>query len=745
MTRSASGKMPGDKSRPSKRPERLKATLMLDEPVTRLPGVSAGRAKLLGKLGVRSVRDFLTHFPRRYLDLTQVATAAGAPIGARCTVYGRIHEVKLKRPRYNLPIVEISLVDETGIIILSVFHQPWLKDKLHAGDVLMAAGKIEFNYGFKRMTNPFLEVVEVTGPHSLEGRIVPVHRATEKLPPATLRALEESALEATKGLLDPLPLALRLQRGLVSRGAALRAIHFPKTMGEVKTAMRRLAYEELLFLQLYMMQDSQKRACGVCPVQHVVDGRRVHELDAHVPYRLTDEQLAARSDVLAAMAAPSVMNHMLLGDVGTGKTIVAAFGIAAAVDSGGQAALLAPTEVLARQHAHTLGALFDNIGVSHALLVGSTRKDERARILEDWRCGKLDVLIGTHALLEDDVVASNLTFVVIDEQQRFGVEQRAKMLAKGDAPDALYLTATPIPRTLALTLFGSLTLSYIKERPHPGAMRTSRALPASKRGEAYDAALLALARGEQVYVICPLIGVSSDERDEASAGRKGREDDGEAYHPVVSIEDEGDFHQGNVAAAEQHAKFLQEKVFGAYEVGLLHGGMSADAKADVMERFKTGEVNVLVATTVIEVGVDVPNATVMIVEDADRFGLSQLHQLRGRVGRGVKDTEAYFVSASKQEPALKRLAFLEKSDDGFEIAKFDLSLRREGDILGNRQSGASTLKLVNIMRDADLIEAAHADARAIMDADPSLEAQEHQALAREVRLMFAGDHATTGG
>lgn len=723
-------------------PDRLAATLALDEPVTRIPGVSSTRQALLSKLGLRTVRDVLSHYPRRYMDLTRVRTTATAQIGEQCTISGTVHEVKLKRPRYNLPIVEVSIVDDSGVLVVSVFHQPWLKQKLKAGQKIMASGKAEFKFGFMRMTNPFLEVIEGEVP---EGRVVPIHPASEKLPAPTIRKIVSSALDLVFGMHDPLPLELRLKRGVVSRGSAFSAIHFPKEMEETLRARTRLVYEELLLLQLFLMREGDARAVGVEPVSHVVDGPRVRKLSQVLPFRLTDEQQAARQDILSSMAAPKVANHMLLGDVGTGKTIVAAFGLAAAADTGGQAMLLAPTEVLAQQHAGTLGPLLAESGVSLAILTGSTSPADREEILSRFANGKVDVLVGTHALLEDDVVASNLTFVVIDEQQRFGVNQRAKALSKGDAPDALFLTATPIPRSLALALFGNLSLSYLRHRPKSAPERKTFVLSESQKGKAYDGALEELKAGRQVYVVCPLIGVSSEERDEEAGGRRPSDGGDDAYHPTVAIEVEGDFAADNLTAAKDEADFIQSRVFVDYKVGLLHGGMPSERKAEVMAGFRSGEIDVLVSTTVIEVGVDVPNATVMIVEDADRFGLSQLHQLRGRVGRGEHEGKVYLVSASKQPPALKRLAALEKSDDGFEIAKYDLSLRREGDILGNRQSGTSALKLVNIIRDSEIIEWANEDAREILDADPDLSLPEHRGLAREVGMVFKDEHSVLGG
>ena len=727
-------------------PDRLAATLVLDEPVTRVRLVSPARAKALGGLGVRTVRDLLAHYPRRYIDLSAKKTVAAARIGEQCTIEGSIHEIKLKRPRPKLSLVEIALVDDTGVLMVTAFRQPWLMDSLKAGMRIAVAGKLEFGYGFKRMTNPFVEVVG-EGAGAAAGMVIPVHPATEKLSTAWVRRLVGNALSQTRGACDPLPLSLRAKYRLMSRQTALACIHFPHAMEEAAEARRRLAYEELLMLELFLMRGAAERARGREPVRHVTDGPRVRALASALPFRLTDEQAAARDDVLREMAAPRVANHLVLGDVGTGKTVVAAFALAAAADTGAQALLMAPTEVLARQHAASLGPFLEAAGVRVALLTGATPAAERAGIVARLAAGGLDVLVGTHALLEDDVACANLTLVVVDEQQRFGVEQRACLLAKGAAPDALYLTATPIPRSLALALFGDLTLSYIRHRPRTAAGRTTKVCPKQERGRAYDAAVAALSRGEQVYVVCPLVGKDAGERDAAAAAPRGAGADADAaLHPSVSIEGDGDLAGGdNVAAATREAQMLASTTFADYAVELLHGKMASAEKQQVMDRFRAGETQVLVATTVIEVGVDVPNATVMIVEDADRFGLAQLHQLRGRVGRGEKPGEVFLVSASASEAALARLSAMETTDDGFELAAFDLSLRREGDILGNRQSGASVLKVVNVVRDGAIIEAAHADARAILEADPNLEAPEHRPLAREMRIAFSGESARTGG
>ena len=713
--------------------------MALDAPVTAVPGVSPKRAQALRKMGASTVRELLSLYPRRYLDMSALCTVAGAPIGASCTLVGRIHEVKLKKPRRNLSLTEVTVVDDTGTLIVTAFRQPWLADSLKPGMAVAVSGKVEFNYGFKRMTNPFIEVLEGNAAPAT-GVILPVYPLAAPLKAGIMRRIQENALAMAHGVADPLPLALRAKYSLMSKGSALSCIHRPHTMEEQRQARRRLAYEEVLLLELKLMQESLQREQGRCPTAHRIDGSALAALRQAVPFPLTEDQRKAVDEILAALASPHAANHMLLGDVGTGKTVVAAFALAAAADSGGQALFMAPTEILARQHGLSLGPLLDAAGVPWGILTGSTEPAERRWLLERLASGELAVLFGTHALLEPDVRCARCTLAVIDEQQRFGVGQRQGLLGKGECPDALYLTATPIPRTLALALYGNLTLSYLSQRPHGTPPRKTFVHDSAAKGVAYDAAREALARGEQVYVVCPLVGVKRPEPggDKADAG----EDDSCGD---IAIEDDSDMEQAPLAAAESEAAFLASKVFPDHRVGLVHGKMPADRKQEVMEGFRSGEIDVLVATTVIEVGVDVPAATVMIVEDADRFGLAQLHQLRGRVGRGDRPGEVHLVSGTRNQAALERLDAMTRTDDGFELASFDLSLRREGDILGNRQHGASALKLVNVVRDRGLIGAAWGDARAIIAEDPLLESEAYRPLAREAALVYRSVQDSTGG
>lgn len=713
--------------------DRLTAALRSESPVTDVAGVSSARAAALSRLGVQSVRDLLTHYPSRYIDMSSLQSIVSAPIGRLATVVARVHEVTIKRPKPHLELAEVTLVDGTGTLIATFFRQSWLAKTLPAGTRVSVAGEVEFNYGFKRMTMPFLDRLDADDDVTV-GKVVPVHRATEGLASSQVRTLIGNALALCAGMYDPLPHELRTRYRLMSRSCALRAIHFPRTSAERLQARRRLAYEEVLLFELHMMR-AQKKADAAAPAfSHAAGGPCFERLFASLPFELTSDQMLAIEEVRADMASSARMNRMLLGDVGTGKTMVAAFAAAIAADSGTQALMMAPTDVLARQYAAQIGPLLEAAGIRWTLITGSSSAADRAQSVRMLSEGSASVAFGTHALLEDDVSCAACTLVIVDEEQRFGVEQRDRLVSKGANPDILSMTATPIPRTLALALYGSMSLSYLRETPGNRGVRSTEVVGFRQRGRAYDAALAACERGEQVYVVCPLVGKKpAADR----AGAKRRADASDCEEQAILIESDADMRDDDPRAAEAEAAFLQAKTFASYTVGLLHGRMKADEKRAVMERFRAGEIDVLVSTTVIEVGVDVGNATVMIVEDADRFGLSQLHQLRGRVGRSEKPGEVYLVAATSDGQALERLKAMERIEDGFELAEFDLSLRREGDILGNRQHGASSLKLVDVTRDAALIEAAHADAARMVAADSEGIAAEMRLLYREAEAVFA--------
>ena len=550
--------------------DRLSSTLSLDASVSKVKGVSSVRERALAKMGIFTVRDLLNHFPRRYIDLSHIETIRSASINESCTVAATIHELTLKCPKPKMQLVEITLLDASGMMIVTCFRQPWLMNKLQKGMRVAVSGTMEFNYGYKRMTNPFIELLE-DNQDAQHGFIVPVHGACESISTAHMRRLVRNALDALGAMQDPLPLELRCKYRLMSRQNAYETIHFPQTMASIADARRRLVYEELLLLELALMQNGARASKSEVATAHTTGGPCVRGLRNSLPFTLTQDQETAIREIFEHMAAPRVMNHLLLGDVGTGKTIVAAFALCAACDSSQQAAMMAPTEVLARQYAQSIGPLLDAQGVQWGILTGSTPASERAALLDALRAGECRVLFGTHALLQPDVVFQSCSLVVIDEQQRFGVDQRAVLLEKGKAPDALYLTATPIPRTLALALFGNLSLSYLRQRPHERAKRSTFVCSKDDAQRAYAAARQALERGEQVYVVCPLVGQSAKATKEARTAL----DDADYYeYESISIEDENDYSQVSIASASKKAQQLRAGVFFGFEVGLLHGKMS---------------------------------------------------------------------------------------------------------------------------------------------------------------------------
>lgn len=720
--------------------DRLSATLRFDAPVSTVAQVSEQRATALEARGITRVRDLLDRFPRRYLDMSQMLTIAQARIGLSCTIMGTVHEFKTKQPRRNLSLVEITIVDGTGTLLVTCFNQPWLARKLASGDLLTVSGVIEFNYGFKRMTNPLIAFIEDAD--EAHGIIQAVQGTVNQLSPALMKRMIANALEVVRGLYDPLPLSLRKRYRLCSRYQAYRAIHLPRSMEEIAMARRRLLYEELLFLELQLVREEKERAEKDTPYIQPSDEALLDCVRAVLPFQLTDEQNAAVADILHDMNAPRIMDRMLLGDVGTGKTIVSLFALVVAAHNGHQAVMVGPTEILVRQYARVLGALLDALGISWAVLSGTTPPEEQAAIHEDLRAGRIAVCFGTHALFEDAVAFQDCSFVCFDEQQRFGVDQRERLLAKAPGADVLSMTATPIPRSLALALYGTTALSYLRKPPQVKSARTTTVLPFTEEGVAYDAIRAALARGEQAYVVCPLIGIPTKQLEGDDA-----EEEEQVEYALVEFSLESDAigynEQGSaaesprVAAAEQHAEILQNQVFPDARVALLHGRLPSDEKASIMEAFVRGDIDILVSTTIVEVGVDVPNATVMIVEDADRFGLAQLHQLRGRVGRGEKPGQVFLVTRSKAPSALERLRAMEVTEDGFELSEIDLSQRKEGDVFGARQHGASPLRLVNVIRDSAVIEAAHRDAYDIIFND-ALDATERAILDQELRAVARG-------
>ena len=632
--------------------ERFAQSNALDEDIARLKYVSGKREEALRRLGIRTVGDLLLHIPHRYLDFTRSWSIEMAPIGTVCTIIATVDRIVQKQPRPRMQVTEVSLVDETGVLQVAFFRQPWIAQQLKQGDRLAVMGKVEFAYGFKQMASPHFEKLE---DGRAAGTILPVHYVSDGVSQAWMRRIVSGALEVVGNPFDPIPAPLRAKRKLMSNARALRSIHFPSSMAERDIARRRLAYEECLYLQLALRLRNDGGLVDVVPYAHTA-GEHLGALKQALPFSLSDEQEAAFQDILHDMCdGGRVMNRLLLGDVGTGKTAVAACALAVAADSGTQACVMAPTGVLARQYADKTGPLLSQAGMSWALLTGATPAAERERIHAQLESGELDVLFGTHAVLSDNVAFKHLSLVVIDEQHRFGVGQRNALRAKGPGADLLVMTATPIPRTLALSVYGDLDTSIIRHRPVPCAGVSTRVLTEEGR----------------VTVPVPLHDTAT-ELDRLRLALPG-----------LTIE-------------------------------RLHGRMPAGEKDQVIDAFKRGEIDVLVSTTVVEVGVDVPNATVMVIENGERFGLAALHQLRGRVGRGGVSGTCLVMTHSKgnggASAAQDRLQSLEKTSDGFTLAQMDLRLRHEGEILGYRQHGGVTLRFVDLDADEELIEWAHLDA-----------------------------------
>jgi ATP-dependent DNA helicase RecG len=729
----------------------------MDAPVRVLNSARfARRQRLLEKLGLATVRDVLGHYPFRYNDFSQVTEIRRARIGEKCSVFGTVLEVSFKQPRPRLKIVEVVLRDSTGMLYASWFNQPWLKTTFKVGTQAFLLGKVEHSYGFKRMASPLFTVLdqdEAGGLHEggepeggQSGRILPVYHACAGLPTAQVARVVNEALEATEGLYDPLPAACRARLKLMPLGAALRHIHRPATMEQRREARRRLAFDEVFFLMLSLKLKRAAAQKGIAPYAHRADGPALARLGSLLPFDLTDDQRQTIATLLERMCEQRQMNQLLVGDVGSGKTVIAAHALAVAYDSGFQAAMMAPTEVLVQQYVLKVGPLLDALLVPWASLTSSTPASARRKAAGQLADGTLSVVFGTQALLEPDITFKQLSLVVIDEQHRFGVSQRDALRAKGAGCDLLMMTATPIPRSLAQVLYGDLQPTYLRTR-HQSVTTVTKLLDRSQVGIAYDAVRKAAAQGNQAYVVCPLIAQPGlqDDGPEGAGDIEGSFDSDarliDTFTDLAELEgDEG------LRAVEREVGFLARRVFPDLRVGLMSSRLSAEDKRTAMDQFRAGELDVLVSTTVVEVGVDVPNATVMIVEDADRFGLSQLHQLRGRIGRGSAEGAMFLVTKTRDDEALRRLRLLEHVSDGFELAEHDLRLRHEGDVLGSRQHGVGSLRLIRVLDDADLVAAADLETEALLRDDPCLAASRHWHVAHELAMRVGrAPEDDTGG
>lgn len=725
---------------------RLAASCALDAPLGMLSYVTPARAKLFSNLGIHTLRDLILRVPRRYLDFSRHVSILEAAVNDTVTISCVIDRISLKRPRPHLSIVEMYVTDTIGIMRISFFRQPWLAKAYHVGDVVALLGKVEYSYGFKCMNSPFIELIHAAETHTTDGHtadthvadtpaqdkrapqpvantrldthILPVYALCDGLSAAWYRRIIKICLHKILPLVDCIPSVYLARNRLMGYSTAIQQIHMPTSMSAQDAARRRFAYNELFFLQLALrartsVEDIQD------PIQHCINGSHLKNFYKALPFELSAEQQSAAHDLLHDMQAKTCMNRLLLGDVGTGKTVVCALGFAVCADTSTQAAMLAPTSVLAQQYAEKIGTLLTKLSISWALLTSATTKSERADILSGLQTGSVQVIFGTTSLLSDDVQFHKLSYIVIDEQHRFGVHQRLALRQKSPFADLLAMSATPIPRTLALSFYGDLTCSFIKHKPFSTANVITNVLANENVSVAYDAVAACIEQGQQAYIICPLI------------------DNQDARTTVDDIAPNAQSSAQTLHSAQQTFEALKHSSFSAYRIGLLTGRMDSEEKDRVMSQFRAHKLDVLVATTIVEVGVDVPRACAMIILDADRFGLATLHQLRGRVGRGSLAAQVYLVTASKKHSlARQRLDILENTFDGFELSQKDLELRREGDILGYRQSGTLTLRVCDMVRDMDLIEAAHRDVGELLDGDPRLSQTQHRALVHEMHARF---------
>ena len=676
---------------------------ILKKPIQFLKGVGESRARLFSRLGVFTVEDVITHFPRDYEDRGNLKNIVQIMDGETCAFEGIVaSEVSEFRPKRGLTIYKMLVKDHTGALVVTWFNQHYIKNVFSPGESYVFYGKAARKFKSFEVHNPVYEKVKEEGMKNT-CRIVPVYPATSTLTQNIIRSVISNALEQVEERLeDVIPQPLRAFYKLSEINYSMKNIHFPDSEEDFKNARYRLVFEELLLLQLGLLSikntlGESKKGIVFKPVEDM--DRFIEEL----PFRLTGAQRRIFDEIEKDMESEKVMNRLVQGDVGSGKTIVAVLGLFKAVRNGYQGTLMVPTEILAEQHFKSISPLLDSCGIRTALLTGSLKKKQKEELLEEIKQGAVDVVIGTHALIEENVQFDRLGIVVTDEQHRFGVRQRAVLAQKGNNPDVIVMTATPIPRTLALILYGDLDISVIDELPPGRKPIETYAVDDSMRERINNFIRKRVSEGRQVYIVCPLV------------------EDSEAVE---------------ARSAMETAERIAGKDFRDLTVGLIHGKMKHKEKEAIMREFVQGGVNILVSTTVIEVGVNVPNATVMVVENAERFGLAQLHQLRGRVGRGEHQSYCILYNESKSEISRERMEVMQKTNDGFVISEKDLELRGPGEFFGTRQHGIPDLKIANLYRDLEILKTAQKAAREILEKDRPLAREEHRALKEHILQRF---------
>lgn len=671
--------------------------MKLDTDIKYLKGVGERRAAMLSRLGVSDVNALVRLYPRVYEDWSRIKNINEAQIGEICCIKGIVGSpVRKNLIRKGLTLYKTEITDGSGIMGITIFNSRFAAEKLTEGDEVLFFGRVGGNLYRKEMNSPEIEPAEGAD------RIRPIYPQTHGLNSKMIEKLVRTALtECRDELVDPIPLWLREKYCLMNLPDSLWNIHFPKSPDYLEEARRRLIFEELLILQLGLekMRSQTQNNAGA-----IIERDFSDEYFSHLPFSPTGAQRRAVKEAMRDMMSGRQMNRLLQGDVGSGKTAVAAALVYSAAKNSMQSALMAPTEVLAEQHYKTFLKLFEGCSINVELLTGSDTAAQKRRKKEALKAGEIDLLIGTHAIIQSDVEFKSLALVITDEQHRFGVEQRNALGEKGENPHLYVMSATPIPRTLALIIYGELDISILDELP-PGRQKIETyAVTSELRQRAYNYVKKHLDAGRQGYIICPLV------------------DEGES--------------DTELASAVKYADELQRGDFRGYTVGLMHGKMRSADKKKVMESFSKGETQLLVSTTVIEVGVDVPNAVIMVIENAERFGLSQLHQLRGRIGRGQYKSTCILITDAKNDTAQRRMKVMETTTDGFKIADEDLKLRGPGEFFGSRQHGLPEMKIADMLEDRSTLEETQRAAREIIARDPELSSPESTALKNEIQRLF---------
>ncbi len=651
--------------------------------IEKLKGVGDKRKQALAKAGVNTVSDLLSYYPRDYSDRRSITKISELLVGDDAVVIGTLLSADMVRTRGGAALLKVKVSDNSGILEIVFFNQIYLRQKFVVGKKYVFFGRVTGDFVSRRMANPEFDFYDG---ENFKGEILPIYSLSEGLSQNFIRKLTEEAVSKYSGEIEEiLPPEIISEFELYPKDAAVKGIHYPENYNVIAKSRERLAFDELLCLQLGLWRLKQGRKTKTSVI--IDGGKYAEEFIKSLPYELTKGQNSAIADGVADMKKNTPMNRLVQGDVGCGKTAVASALMYAAVKNGYQCAFMAPTELLATQHLASLTKMFGGFGVRVEVLSGSVKAKEKTEIKSRLKAGEIDILIGTHALIEEDTVFAKLGLIVTDEQHRFGVAQRAKLSVKGDNPHICVMSATPIPRTLALMLYGDLDLSLIEELPKNRQPISTFIVPPEKRDGMYGFLADRIKEGRQIYVVCPLVS-------------------------------ESEMLEG-VKSAEQHFEDLKGKLRGA-KIGLIHGRLKEKEKTEIMALFAAGEIDILVSTTVIEVGIDVANATVMVIENAERFGLSAMHQLRGRVGRGKEKSYCFLMSESKTEKALIRLGILKNESSGFKVAEEDLKIRGPGDFFGNMQHGLPQFKIADLQTDREIIAKVGRAAAKIIGKDGTL-------------------------